>query len=701
MNTVRKEHLIGGAVIAAALAVLPFSARAAQLPDGVMGQSLVDETVYDTPDPGTAMYSIPGKSRTPALKGTNGYTNDFLSDSFTSEGEYTDATYYHKSEYEDYTLLNGIDVSWWQSGGKGSTGTNIDWSQAADAGISYAFVRVASRDSADGTIYEDTSADAHIQGALDNDMKVGLYIFSQALDEEEAEEEAQYVLDLVEAWDWDVTLPIVLDREAGSYKRLTAGMLSKSEETDICNAFSQVITDAGYKPMVYASYSWINNYIDTDSLEDNGCALWIARYNNTTTSNAKSGVPYGDVPYDYEFWQYSSTGRVDGYSGNLDVDFWYKDTGIKTNNLQMTANASDSITLKWSKAGDAPMYRVYRYDEDQEKYVAIKNTSKTSFTDTDVKAGKTYKYRVRGYWTFGGTNYYGKYSADTEMTTLPAKVGSLQADSRTSTTVTLDWNPVNGATAYRIYQYSEDSEKFEKLAEVGPDVTDFKVAGLAGAKEYQFKVRAVRKFEGTNYYGSYSTVLSTVTAPKKTTGAVAETSSTTEIDISWDKVTRASGYRVYRLNKDTGKYQHIATVKGNKTFDYTDTGLKSATEYSYKVRAYVTYDGTNYYGSYCDVVSAVTKPAKVKGLSLTTKSSSVTVSWNKLSGVTGYRVYRLNTKTGKYEKIATVKGASTVSYRDTSVKKGTTYTYKVRAYKAYNGTNYYGSYSTTASVKAK
>ena len=95
MNTVRKEHLIGGAVIAAVLA-LPFSARAAQLPDGVMGQSLVDETVYDTPDPGTAMYSIPGKSQAPSKKGTNGYTADFRSDSFTSEGEYTDATYYHK-----------------------------------------------------------------------------------------------------------------------------------------------------------------------------------------------------------------------------------------------------------------------------------------------------------------------------------------------------------------------------------------------------------------------------------------------------------------------------------------------------------------------------------------------------------------------------------------------------------------------------
>ena len=91
--------------------------------------------------------------------------------------------------FRSYTLLNGIDVSWWQGvGGKNSTKTALDWEKIHDAGIDFAFVRVASRDNAQGTLYEDTCADSHIQEALDNDINIGLYIFSQALTEEEAEE---------------------------------------------------------------------------------------------------------------------------------------------------------------------------------------------------------------------------------------------------------------------------------------------------------------------------------------------------------------------------------------------------------------------------------------------------------------------------------------------------------------------------------
>ena len=72
-----------------------------------------------------------------------------------------------------------------------------------------------------------------------------------------------------------------------------------------------------------------------------------------------------------------------------------------------------------------------------------------------------------------------------------------------------------------------------------------------------------------------------------------------------------------------------------------------------------------------------------------------------MSNATGYQIYRLNSKTGKYEKIATLKGASGVTYKDTKLKKGTTYTYKVRAYKNYEGTNYFGSFSSAMSLKAK
>ena len=700
------RNVIGGVILTAALAVLPVGierVQAVQVKDGVMGQSIEDETVYDTSeqDLDTVLSDIIARNTFSLLRAAASY-DDYIAEAWTTEGDYTDATYYHRSEFANCDLINGIDVSWWQGGGKGSTKSNVNWEQAHDAGIDYVFVRVASRDTTDGSIYEDTSADAHIQGALENDINVGLYVFSQALTVKEAEEEADYVLELLDQYGWDVTMPIVMDREAGSYKRLTAEMLSKTKETNICNAFANVISDAGYTPMVYASASWFVNYIDQASLEENGCKIWLARYNNSTDKQVNSTLTYEKLSaINYEFWQYSSAGKVSGYSGKIDVDFWYKDTSAKTEDLTATANAVGSVTLEWSEADDAHMYRLYRFDPEQNKYVAIQSTADTSYTDTDLTPGETYQYKVRCYWTIGGTNYYGTYSDVLEATTLPAKVETITADSCTATTITLSWDEIYGATGYRIYQYNPDSAKFEKLTDVSADMTSFKVAGLASAKEQQFKVRAYKTLGGTNYWGTNSSAFAAVTKPAKVKNTVVETASSTSVDISWDKVSRATGYQIYRLDPETGSYTKLATIKNNKTFTYTDTALTSTTEYTYKVRAYLTYDGSNYYGGFGDVTSATTKPAKVKNLKATTKSSSVKLSWDKQSRGTGYQVYRLNSKTGKYEKIATIKDPKTVSYTDKAVKKGTTYSYKVRAYKTYNGTNYYGSYSGVIKIKAK
>ena len=101
------------------------------------------------------------------------------------------------------------------------------------------------------------------------------------------------------------------------------------------------------------------------------------------------------------------------------------------------------------------------------------------------------------------------------------------------------------------------------------------------------------------------------------------------------------------------------------------------------------------------MTTQTTKPEKVKGVKLTTKASSVTIKWNKAEGVTGYQVYRLNAKTKKYEKIATVKGESKISYTNKKLKKGSTYSYKVRAYKTVEGNEYFGSYSAVVKIKVK
>ena len=222
--------------------------------------------------------------------------------------------------------------------------------------------------------------------------------------------------------------------------------------------------------------------------------------------------------------------------------------------------------------------------------------------------------------------------------------------------------------------------------------------------EYRYKICAYKQVNAINYWGEYSTEVVTKTQAKtldKVQGLTVETVSSTSLELSWDPVEEADGYRIYRLNTATGKYVRIKTVKGEDTVLYKNDALLSATKYTYKVRAYATADGKTIFGRCSAATSAETKPAQVKGLKLTTKSSSITLKWKKQSNVTGYQIYRYNASTGKYEKIKTIKGMSTVTYTNKGLKKGTTYKYKVRAYKTSGTKKLFGSFSTATKIKAK
>lgn len=697
------------AVVAATCVIAPQTAKADVKiePDGVMGQSVVDETIYDPAEDYVWLSSnieAPAQFSAddmPMLRAAT-YTKLFLESSFTTVSDLNNSTYYHDSVYEDCEILNGIDVSWWQGGGKGSTTSKINWKKMHAAGADFAFVRAASRDTADGSIYEDTTASAHINGAQANKMNVGLYIFSQAVDSNEAVEEADYVLNLIDQYDWDIDMPIIIDREAGRMtKRLTKAKLSKAKETAVVQAFADEITSAGYKAGVYASYSWYNTKMNADDLVD--CAIWIARYNNMTTSNAKSGTPYADVLCDYEFWQYSSQkpSASTGYTGNLDVDFWYKDTNVTTENLTMSKNTANTITLAWDDADDADAYRVYRYNEGTGKYNYLATTSDTGFTDTNLQPGTNYQYKVRCVWTIGGNNYYGTYSSALTVPTLPAQVTNVRVDKQTGKTVSLAWDSVNGADGYRIYRYNSDSDSYEELDTVGADRTSYEVTGLASACEYRFKIRASKTMNANTYWGEYSEKVVAVTKPDKVAELSARTLGASEIELTWKKSSHVTGYQIYRLDGQTGKYVKIATVEESMPASYTDCKLSAAMEYSYKVRAYKNFEGTSYYGSFSNVKSQVTKPDKVQRLKASTKASAVTLKWAASENVTGYQIYRLNTKTKKYEKIATINGADKITYKNKSLKKGKTYRYKIRAYKKYNGTTYYGGFSSVSRIKVK
>ena len=194
----------------------------------------------------------------------------------------------------------------------------------------------------------------------------------------------------------------------------------------------------------------------------------------------------------------------------------------------------------------------------------------------------------------------------------------------------------------------------------------------------------------------------TAKAPAKPGSVKAATAGVTSVKLSWKKVSGASGYEVYRATSKAGKYRIVAAISKAATVRYTDKKLTTGKTYYYKVRAYKTSGKTKVYSGYSAIVSAKAAPVKPAGVKATAGAKNTAkVSWKKVSGATGYEVYRATSKSGKYSKITTIKKGSTVSFTDKKLKTGKTYYYKVRAYKTSGKTKVYGAYSDIKSAKAK
>lgn len=191
----------------------------------------------------------------------------------------------------------GIDVSRWNE--------DINWDKVKEAGIEYAIIRAGYRGSVTGTLVEDKYFRKNIEGAIKAGIPVGLYFFTQATTEVEAVEEASMVLALCK--EYDITYPVFIDTEkAGENGR--ANELDKKKRTAICQAFCETIRNGGYKAGIYASKNWFENKLDMNILSDD-TYIWLAQYGDEVTYDGK-----------YHMWQYTSSGRVLGIEGRVDLN---------------------------------------------------------------------------------------------------------------------------------------------------------------------------------------------------------------------------------------------------------------------------------------------------------------------------------------------------------------------------------------------
>lgn len=197
--------------------------------------------------------------------------------------------------------LKGIDVSKYQG--------NIDWEKVKNDGVDYAIIRLGRRGYSEGSIALDEKYKTNIENATKAGIPVGVYFFSQAINVDEALEEAEFVLENVK--DYDITFPIVFDCEEIATDEARTDNLTADEMTDITIAFCEKIKEAGYTPMIYGNIKWFMVHLNLSKLE--GYDKWFAQYYNS---------PF--FPYAFQMWQYSSTGEIDGIEGGVDVNLCFK-----------------------------------------------------------------------------------------------------------------------------------------------------------------------------------------------------------------------------------------------------------------------------------------------------------------------------------------------------------------------------------------
>lgn len=224
--------------------------------------------------------------------------NDYDNEMFYID--YDDKMFYHDVDGNRASTI-AIDVSEFQ--------TDINWAAVREAGVRVVMIRVGYRGYGSGKLVEDAKFREYVEGALSENLRVGVYFYTQGINMEEGVEEARFVLDIIK--DYNITCPVAIDTEALYVDDARTNDLDNTARTDVVVGFCDTVKEAGYTPMIYTNRNWFVQMLDVTRL--GGYKIWYAHYTNQP-----------DLPYEYIGWQYTDSGTLNGISGNVDLNVWFE-----------------------------------------------------------------------------------------------------------------------------------------------------------------------------------------------------------------------------------------------------------------------------------------------------------------------------------------------------------------------------------------
>lgn len=269
--------------------------------------------------------------------------------------------------------------------------------------------------------------------------------------------------------------------------------------------------------------------------------------------------------------------------------------------------------------------------------------------------------------------------------------------------VFLEWEVYEGADSYLVLRRKMGESGFSQLAQI--DTLSYTDTTAASGNVYYYSVQAVSKQWGKSSYDKNHSV----TIEKKedtvvTVGASSITKVTSadynKVQLTWSKANNADGYVIYMASSKNGSYQKKATISGADTLTAKISGLTAGKTYYFKVRG-VKSAQTGTINGPASAAKAGKAVPKTPSVSVSAGKNKATLKWKKVSGASGYIVYRADSKNGTYKAVATIKKGSTVSYTDKKLTSKKTCYYKVCAYRTVNGKKVLSSASSVKSAKIK
>ena len=468
----------------------------------------------------------------------------------------------------------GIDVSKWQG--------TITWKKVAAAGIDYAIIRCGF--GSNNTKNDDAYFAKNVSGAQSVGIDIGVYLYSYATTIAAARSEAKHVLRMLKSAGLDpnlLDLPVFMDVEDSCQASLSNAQIGK-----VVKAFCTVIENNGYTVGVYSSSSWWASKFTASCFQTQGWYRWVARW-PTSKSVVSSGVTSTAM------WQFTSKGTVSGISGNVDVNFEYNGSGTYSM-LRAESAGYNRVKLTWTRASDAARYNIQRKIVGG-TFETVKTLAKTTWTDTGLTCGTTYRWRIRAVHDDDGEVTYSSWYKTLSAVPKPGVAGITSLSmGQTTRDVTVKWRSVGGATGYEVWR-ARSGEKSSKVKSTSQ--TSWTNTSRALGQTYRYKVRAWRKVGSKKVYGSFSSVKAVTVRPGRVVVSSAVGKKSGSLTVKWGAVKGAGSYEV-RVARSGG---HVL-VKSVTSHSATITGLVSGKR-SVKVRAVKRKGSRTYRGPWSKAVS--------------------------------------------------------------------------------------------------